>query len=112
MSNPRNPEHDEAALLRHLWVLGPNHEPMHPKSVDEWGAAQMGMGRMVDFDDLGVCEVSTVFLGINHNYTGRGAPVLFETAIFRQDGVEIVARYRTWAEAEQGHAAVLKRLQE
>jgi hypothetical protein len=49
------------------------------------------------------CHVSTVFLGLDHNFRG-GEPLLFETMIFggAYDG-ELV-RYATWAQAEAGHA--------
>ena len=47
--------------------------------------------------------VSTVFLGIDHNFCSHGEPILFETMVFggKKDGDCI--RYRTWEEAEQGH---------
>jgi hypothetical protein len=53
-------------------------------------------------------RVSTVFLGINHNYTG-GMPLLFETMVFAEggdvdsnlDGEQ--ERYITEAEAAAGH---------
>jgi hypothetical protein len=59
--------------------------------------------------DLGV-EVSTVFLGLDHNFSG-GEPVLFETMVFgdvgdRRDEIEM-DRYCTWAEAERGHAEIV-----
>lgn len=49
------------------------------------------------------CHVSTVFLGLDHSF-GQGDPVLFETMIFGGplDGEQ--RRYRTYSEAERGHA--------
>jgi hypothetical protein len=53
-------------------------------------------------------RVSTMFLGIDHNYSG-GAPVLFETMVFAEgDDVdsnldEEQDRYTTEAEAVAGH---------
>lgn len=48
--------------------------------------------------------VSTVFLGIDHNFTGLGDPILFETMIFGTsiDGFQM--RYSDWASAEKGHS--------
>ncbi len=48
--------------------------------------------------------VSTVFLGINHNFTG-GPPVLFETLIeFANDNSgDIADRYKTVEDAKIGH---------
>lgn len=53
-------------------------------------------------DILGVA-VSTVFLGIDHNFSFSGQPILFETMVFggAHDGDQ--ERYCTWAEAEEGH---------
>jgi hypothetical protein len=50
----------------------------------------------------GGVEVSTVFLGLDHNW-GGGEPLLFETMIFggELDGEQW--RYSTWEEAEKGH---------
>jgi len=48
------------------------------------------------------CRVSTVFLGLDHNF-GDGEPVLFETMIFGGPLAGEMWRYATWAEAEQGH---------
>lgn len=49
------------------------------------------------------CEVSTVFLGLDHNWRG-GEPLLFETMIFGGPLNGEMWRYSTWAAAEQGHA--------
>ncbi|HEU0142917.1 MAG TPA: hypothetical protein VFQ79_24570 [Bryobacteraceae bacterium] len=55
---------------------------------------------------LGLCEVSTVFLGLDHGLPFRldGPPVLFETAVFwlGEDQWEM-ARCSTWSEAEEQH---------
>lgn len=47
--------------------------------------------------------ISTVFLGIDHDFTGLGPPVLFETMIFGgpEDGYQ--TRYRNYFEAMIGH---------
>lgn len=53
--------------------------------------------------DCGV--VSTVFLGLNHQF-GDGPPLVFETMIFPKEGNwqdEYMDRYTTWEEAEAGH---------
>ena len=51
--------------------------------------------------------VSTVFLGVNHQW-GDGPPLLFETLVTGGTFDCHMARFSTWIEAEQGHAAVLK----
>lgn len=47
--------------------------------------------------------VSTVFLGLDHNFTEVGDPVLWETMVFGEDGGEICLRYSSEEEAIQGH---------
>ena len=48
-------------------------------------------------------KVSTVFLGIDHNFGDKGPPILFETMIFGGSLDEEMDRYSTWEEAEAGH---------
>jgi hypothetical protein len=54
------------------------------------------------------CMVSTVFLGLDHDFMGTGA-ILYETMTFGGPHGEgaIELRYRTREEAEQGHAATV-----
>jgi hypothetical protein len=55
-------------------------------------------------------EVSTVFLGVDHNFSGKGPPLLFETMIFGGEHDQDQWRYSTWAEAEKGHLRVINEL--
>ena len=59
----------------------------------------------------GDVRVSTVFLGLDHSF-GAGPPLLFETMVFGGPLDQEQDRYPTWAEAEQGHAAMVKRARE
>lgn len=54
-------------------------------------------------------SVSTVFLGIDHNF-GSGAPLLFETMVFGGDHDEEMDRYTTWEQAEAGHYDTVDRI--
>jgi hypothetical protein len=56
-------------------------------------------------------EVSTVFLGIDHNFFGEGPPILFETMVFRDGAGCEDERYATWDEAEQGHARMVAQVE-
>ena len=58
---------------------------------------------------IGNTTVSTVFLGIDHEFRPNGPGVWYETMIFggdRHDGYQ--RRYRTRAEAEAGHEAAVR----
>ena len=64
--------------------------------------------RQVRIEIIKKVQVSTVFLGLDHNLTGKGKPILFETMVFggKSDGFQ--QRYSTWKEAEEGHEKALK----
>ena len=69
--------------------------------------------------------ISTVFLGIDHQFGAYGPPLLFETMVFKNvsdttkygdgkswNGEEEMQRYATWDEAEAGHAAMVAKYTE
>jgi hypothetical protein len=55
--------------------------------------------------------VSTVWLGLDHNFLHDGPPLIFETMVFPQgDMAEIdMDRYSTEAEALAGHKAMVEK---
>lgn len=58
-------------------------------------------------------DISTVWLGFDHNYGRSGPPIIFETMVFAldSDGDEVeMQRYATLAEADQGHRAMVDRM--
>lgn len=63
----------------------------------------------VGYDDVNGYHVSTVWLGLDHNF-GVGEPLLFETMVFPyQDGIETYTeRYTTWDEAVAGHERAIQ----
>jgi hypothetical protein len=67
--------------------------------------------RVVAKSDVREFHISTVFLGIDHNWL-PGPPVLFETMVFEgEDGLgKDMYRYSTWDEAKRGHEEVVRRL--
>lgn len=84
-------------------------EPVYVEDLIEWCEwfEHADEARRVARTTIGQAEVSTVFLGIDHNWGADGPPILFETMIFvgKDGGVEdYQERYATWAEAEEGHA--------
>lgn len=79
-----------------------------PMAVDimTWGAwFEEHRNRRIDRTEIDDhCHVSTVFLGLDHNFSDRGDPVLFETMIFGGPLDQEQWRYCTYSEAEHGHA--------
>lgn len=67
--------------------------------------------KRVAFDQVGDIDISTVWLGLDHNFSGTGSPLIFETIVFGgpPDVDNETQRYATEAEARAGHAAWLER---
>ena len=59
--------------------------------------------RTVAKSSKGDMRVSTVFLGLDHQW-GNGSPLLFETMIFGGEHDQYQERCATWEEAEAMHA--------
>lgn len=57
------------------------------------------------------CDVSTVFLGLDHRFGVGGPPLVFETRVFGGPFDQDMDRYSTWAEAEAGHARMVEKCQ-
>lgn len=72
-----------------------------------WGKWFETANRHVAKTDAGGILISTVFLGMNHNF-GDGCPLWFETMIFGGEHDGYQERYSTWDEAEAGHKSALK----
>ena len=62
-----------------------------------------GSSNLLVLTSVGQARISTVFLCIDHNLTGKGPPVLFETMIFGGWHDQVQWRYSTYEEAEIGH---------
>lgn len=63
--------------------------------------------KIVQQDRIKDVLVSTVFLGLNHNWNPYGPPLWFETMIFEGPHDQYQERYTTWKEAEEGHKKAL-----
>ena len=83
-------------------------QPVPADDAQEWAEYFERGNRRVRLTKIGKFEVSTVFLGLDHNFSGRGEPILFETMTFTaEDGAEADndqdGRASTWSEAEDMH---------
>lgn len=84
-----------------------------PMGLDDWAIAYEDKDtRQVARDEVGTARVSTVWLGLDHNYVPGGPPLIFETMVFddtqpAEDRADTMWRYSTEAEAIEGHAAVV-----
>jgi hypothetical protein len=84
-----------------------------PISLREWADA-MGTGRdrHVALDYVGEVKVSTVWMGIDYNWSRTGPPLIFETMIFGGNHDEECWRYPTEAAALAGHDQALSLVRE
>ncbi len=90
---------------------GINGEPI---SVEQWGNAMQNMeDKIVARDVIDGFLVSTVWLGVNHNFDG-GEPIIFETMIFPEGNWSEVYmdRYSTREQALAGHEVAIAWLKE
>lgn len=102
---------EAAAEAFPLWVLDDARRVVRG-SLADW------MAMKVDFENrcrvastfVGDSHVSTVFLGVNHNFLDDDHPITFETMIFAPGRAEVIGHYATWEEAEAGHAKAVASL--
>jgi len=66
--------------------------------------------KRVAVTEAGDVRISTVWLGLDHGYDGE--VLIFETMQFGGQGDQDCERYSTLEEAEEGHAAWVKRIRE
>jgi hypothetical protein len=83
------------------------HQPV-PADLMAWALWFGEADRKVAMTDIDGVKVSTVFLGIDHSFTG-GPPELFETLVFGLDD-DRCDRYATWDEAVAGHERIVAAL--
>lgn len=70
----------------------------------EWAKWFEHADRVVAKSEFGDMLVSTVFLGLDHDFSMQGPPLLFETMIFRAgQALDYQERCSTWLEAEEQH---------
>lgn len=94
------------------WILS-GKRPVQCPDLMTWAMWLEGSReqRRVARTEIGDVLVSTVFLGLDHQY-GDGPPMLFETMVFKgMDSTEML-RCSTWEQAETIHAATVARVTE
>ena len=84
-----------------------NRDPI-PCAAEVW-AACFEQDRSIARAEFGDTVISTVFLGLDHNF-GDGPPLLFETMVFGGTFDGECTRYSTWDQAVAGHRVMVKRV--
>lgn len=81
-------------------------------TFEQWSISFGTSDRVVAKTELldGSATVSTVFLGLDHQFLDGGPPHIFETMVFGGELDSEQDRYSTWAEAEAGHDEMVSRV--
>lgn len=90
-----------------LYVLD-GHTPVPTTDITEWGLTFGSQSRIVATTDIGDVRISTVFLGVDHNFLSHGPPIVFETMVFGGVKDGYTDRCATWDEAEEMHAKAVR----
>lgn len=96
---------------KHFILDGKQPVPVDLLTWGRWFGANDN-GRFVARTPVGDAEVSTVFIGLDHNFRADGPPLIFETMAFGGACDGATQRYSTWEQAEAGHAAMVERVKQ
>lgn len=88
------------------YVLNEVGDPVPEPDLLKWGQWFETADRQVAFDTFDGCQVSTVFLALDHQL-GMGPPILWETLVSDSDDLR---RYSSRLDALKGHAEMLSEL--
>jgi len=86
-----------------------NREAVVEPDLLKWGRWFEKGDKRVGETMIGDVRVSTVFLGLDHNF-GDGPPLLFETMVFGGELDQEMDRCSTWAESVIMHDNMCKRV--
>lgn len=88
----------------HYVLAGTEVVPVPGDDARTWALwMQQASRRVAETWVTPMLRISTIFLGLNHQFFEDGPPLLFETLVFRNGYADEQERYSTWHEAEQGH---------
>lgn len=92
-----------------------NHEVVEC-SLRDWqfyfsdDAAESADRRLVSAYTLGKITISTIFIGLDYNFTGNGPPLVFETRVFGGTRDGDIYRYATYDAALKNHNRLAEEL--
>src|SRR5262245_32391439 len=88
------------------------HTPTLCNDLLQWSQWFETADRVIARDEINGVVITTVFLGIDHNFGSVGPPILFETMVFGGSFDQHQERYTTWQLAEIGHQQTIERVRE
>lgn len=95
------------------YILSPDHSPVPCHNEAMWHLWMWTSQdeRQVAHAVVNGVQISTVFLGIDHSWTGAGPPILFETLVIGGDLDKSEQRYAFWDDAVEGHKQWVARIE-
>ena len=96
-------------MRSHRYILKGKY-PVPEPDLLKWGKWFEKADRKVKQTNIGDVNVSTIFLGLDHNFSTGGLPILFETLVFGGPLDGEMSRYPVWGEAEVGHEEMVERV--
>ena len=96
--------------MRHGRYILIGQTPVPEPSLSKWGEWMEHGDRVVAQTEIPGGMISTVFLGLDHQFSMNPAapPMLFETMVFLDGEGTDCERCATWLEAEMQHAATVQ----
>ena len=92
-------------LKRHEFYILKGKE-VYNASHQEWSEYFNSHDRVVKQTKIDKITISTVFIGVDHNFDSYGPPSVFETMTFNA-GEEYWSLYATWDKAIDGHNKIV-----
>lgn len=93
------------------YTLDENWNPVQEPDLMKWATWYETADRKVAMDQIGEAKISTVFIGLDHNFYDGGEPTLWETMVFGGDmDCEHTRCSGLKSDAEAMHAAMLERV--
>ena len=92
------------------YVLLQSGEAVPEPDLTAWALWMNGNDHIIRQDAVGDVLISTVFLGLDCNFTAHGPPLLFETMIVGGMHDNVMWRYATQADALKKHMWIVKSL--
>lgn len=103
--------------MSRYYILDENRNPVPEPDVTVWGKWMQAHSKgaitiRVAESFIGRIHVSTVFLGLDHNFSeAHSQPILWETMAFYTSGRSEQRRcYGTWTDAEAMHQRMVTRI--
>ena len=96
------------------YILSKDKKVIKEPNLDIWSKSRAKSNWLVQknvIPDKNI-EISTVFLGIDHSFSGAKEPLLFETMVFGGPLDQEMDRCSTYKQAERMHEVMCNRVKE